>query len=71
MGCLDKIQTAQKTEKQSHKIEIHFYDHFRSYDLTIFMTISGHRVGHNRSDLAWPDPTVTLFEGLFVGKYKR
>ena len=59
MGRLVDIQTALKPfKKKSEKIEIKFYDHFRT-SAESFKTM-------NR-----PGPTVTLFDGLFLRKYKR
>ena len=65
MGRLDDILTDLKPLKRSEKIEIHF--------LTILWITESFKT-MNRPDLAQPDPaqsdpTVTLFDGLFLGKY--
>ena len=33
------------------------------------MTILG--LGESLKNMNWPDPTVMLFDSLFLGKYKR
>ena len=56
MGRLVEIQTVPKPSKKSEEIEINFHDYLRLAES--FKTM-------NR-----PDPTVALFDGLFLGKYK-
>ena len=56
MGRLDDIQTAIKPLKKSENIEIHFY--------TIL------ELAESFKTMNRPDPTVTLFDGSFLGKHK-
>ena len=58
MGRLDDIQTAIKSLKNRKK-KIKY----------IFKTILGQ--GESFKTMNRPDPTVTLYDGLFLGKYKR
>ena len=57
MGRIDDIQTALKPLKKSEKIEIHFYDDFKTKTV--------------RPDPTRPDPTVMLFDDLFLEKFER
>ena len=62
MGHLDDIQTALKPLKKSKKFEIHFHDHF--FELAKSLKTM------NRPGPTHNDPTVTLFDGVFLGKLK-
>ena len=56
MGRLVDIQAALEIFKKIRKIEIKFYDHFRAESFKT-MNLS--------------DPSLMLFNGLFLRKYKR
>ena len=57
MGRLLDIQTAPKPLKKSEKLKY------------IFMTILG--LAKSFKMVNRPDPTETVFDSLFLGKYKR
>ena len=58
MGRLENIQTALKLQKKNRK-KLKY----------IFMTILG--LAKSFKIMNRSDPTITLFDGLFIGKYKR
>ena len=60
MGRLVDIQSALKPLKNIKKIDTHFYDHFRTIAETI-----------KTMGLPGPTSTVTLIDGLILGKHNR
>ena len=60
MGCLVDIQTALKPLKKSEKIELKC--------ITILGLSESFKM-MNQSDPTRPDPTVMLFDSLFLVKY--
>ena len=64
MGRLEEIQTVLKPLKSIIKTKLNFHNQFRT----------GRIIQNNepaRPDQARPDPTVTLFDGLFLRQYRR
>ena len=59
MGRLDDIQTALKTCEKKNQKKLKY----------IFMTILG--LVESYKTINRQDPKVTLFDGLFIGNYKR
>ena len=59
IGYLDDIHTALKPLKNSEKVKINFHDNFRTITESF-------KTNNERSSII---PTVTLFDGLFIGNY--
>ena len=62
IGSFDDIQTALKLFKNSGEKKI-------KYIFMIILELTELFTRMNRPDPTRPDPTVTLFDGLFLGKY--